>query len=155
MDTVDEQAFLHHSLTINGMRVRAMELAPCGDPKCECSDKVNGLYYFAKPDLRYDEWLYFLEADVGDTDVADALADDALHEERKLENLGCLAALAGAPWSIVRADPARVVAAHKRTVRLLGNGGCEALRTQGPPAIRKQYGLSDELWRSTIEDEPR
>jgi hypothetical protein len=153
---VDEQAFLHHALTIDGARVRVIELAPCGDPDCDCAERPNGIFYFAKPDARFDEWLYFLEADVGFVEEADAMAEDVIGSiEIATGNLCVLSALVGAPWSIVREDPGRVVAAQKRTSRLLGRGGCEELRQMGSSKVREMFGLAHELWREVIEEDPR
>lgn len=154
---VDEQAFLHHALTIDEIRVRAVELAPCGDPDCGCAERINPVYYFAKPHSEYDEWLYCLEADVGMLEEADATAEDTLGDVagNPRLNLDVLAALVGAPWEMIREDPARVVVAQRKTVRMLGNGGCDTLREMGPIKVREMFGLARELWQETMEDEPR
>lgn len=144
-----DQAFLSHYWTEERVRVRALTIVECDRPTCECRDLPTPLLYFARTDERFDEWAFFLGDRVDNAEEADAKVRDLFSEELMLENLCALAALVGAPWRTVMADPGYVRACHLRTARLLGHAGFETLREMGVDAIRLEFELAAELWTAT------
>lgn len=144
---IDDRYFLHHAFDVaRDVRIRVMGILPCGHTGCACKDRPMPLLYFAKPDDDFDEWVMVLGRGDDRQNEADGLVEDIWLDDENAANLEGLAALIGAPWSTLIADPGYVSRCHDSAAKTLGDQGFMLLRAHGAAAVRANQSMISEMW---------